>query len=228
MNGYSEYSEQARLRYQSYLQQKNEKEEKERLEQEERERKMTKIEEDQTMIYKQLEEWDSSWKNGQDEPIFTLHLLYSILTDDFILLIKEYDRLDELQERVVRLVNDLNNQASLQKLSLESIREIYAVMKTVITKSETDISIEMMDTSGDADLCVRLQEEEEYIPYIQPVQENDEKDENLPLVSLSSRVTGMRLVELKALAKSHGFSCSGSKSELARMLEKEGLVRVVE
>jgi hypothetical protein len=234
------YAQEARERYLRHIAEKEREYEIEKERENEIERQKQKIEDDHNFIYKQIEEWDKAWEQGAGDVIFTLHLLYSILTDHLIHLAKQYDRLDELQERVVRLVNELNDRFSENKPSLEEIREIYSVMRLVIEKTETDIPIEIMDTSGDAELSEKLQKEEEMmgvyynynnipIPIEEKVEEEKkEEDENLPIVYLSSRVNGIRLVELKEIAKKNGFSYNRSKNDLALFLQSKGLVRVVE
>ena len=131
------------------------------------------------------------------------------------------------------------------------------MMREIIERTGADIPIEMMDTERDEEISRQLQEEEdqemikmmhermpgmiempvfprheEYYPY--PIHEEKKEEMNglpppvVPIVSLTSTRVGLRLPTLKALAKSHGLSCSGTKRDLALMLESKGLVRIVE
>lgn len=268
------YQNEARERYSRHvLAQEKERQEREKEESEKRERE-EKIERDHSFIYKQLEDWDQCVEEmkKKDFEILDLHLLYSMVDTDspWMKLLSEYDRMDELQERVVRLVHFLNEifEGNVTERSHntcdnacdnQQLREIYSMMKEIIERTGSDIPIEMMDTERDEEISRQLQEEEdqemikmmqermpgmigmpsvfprheEYYPDY-PIHEEKKEEMNgipppeVPIVSLTSTRVGLRLPTLKALAKSHGLSCSGTKRDLALMLESKGLVRIVE
>lgn len=266
---YQSYQDAARERYSRHvLAQEKEREKREKEESEKRE-KEEKIERDHSFIYEKFEEWDQCVTEMKKKDvlhifdILDLHLLYSMVDEEspWMKLMDQYDRMDELQERVVSLVHFLNevfneNRGKERKEDREQIREIYSIMKEMIEKTGSDIPIEMMDTERDEEISRQLQEQEdqEMIRMMQermpgmigmpsvvprheeyyPIQEEKKEEMNdipppeLPIVSLTSTRVGLRLPTLKALAKSHGLSCSGTKRELAIMLESKRLVRIVD
>ncbi len=230
-----EYREQARQRFLQSVQEREE-----QLEQEKREsEKQARIEDDHSYVYKQLEEWDRIAESKQEEDI-RLPLLCSMIDHEsrFMKLLTQYDRMDELRERIVCLVHCLNEQCEQSKKSLSEIRDIHSIMKEMIEQTGVDITIEMMDTHGDEELTRRLQEEEngfleEYEEKIDlpssslPSLLSSSSSSSLPKVYLSSR-GGLLLLEMKKLAKSNGIKFSGlDKEHLAKLLEDRGLVEIV-
>lgn len=234
MDALKEIREEARRRYEKERKEKEEKErEKEREKEIELERENAK-EKDHSYIYDQFDEWDKLSQSVDVDRIVTLHLFYSILDDRFMKLLKQYDRLDELQDRVIKLVHNLNELSAVQNGSngsnLHEIREMANVMQMIIHLSEVDIPIEMMDTTNDEELSKNL-----HYQLNQYIDEKDEKEdiihqeavEILPTVSLSSTRVGLRLPAMRAIAKANGILLSGTKKELAMRLAANGLIQLI-
>lgn len=247
MDKLNEIRDAARKRYEEYYEQeRREKKEREREELKKLENEIKK-EEDHSYIYRQFDEWDKL-NCEQEEPIVTLHLYYSILDPYLMSLLKEYDRMDELQQRVVKLVHFLNDLSlrDSNRFNLDEIREMAKIMDMIIRLSDIDISIEMMDTEHDEELSKTLHYDLNHEVYEQKIENVvEEKDENieenveekedgreeaveiLPSVSLSSTRVGLRLPAMRAIAKTNGILSSGTKKELALRLAAKHLVQIV-
>jgi len=251
-----DYREQARRRYLEARQKQDEILQEETKKKMEEEMRRKELEEVHSYIYVKFEEWDSLVENYEE---YTLQILHDIVNDDFISLLVKYDRLDELQERITRLVHLLNEQSELKneekKRESGEIREIYKIMKDMIERANVDIPIEMMDTSGDEDFAKKLEIQEysepDYFQHFQHFQQYEEKDEkvepededenikeenkqkneneDLPIVSFSSKKEGIRLVDMKKIAKEAGIASiyKMSKHDLGILLESKGLVKIV-
>lgn len=251
MNHLKEYREEARLRYQRKLDEEKEKAKKQEEEVQREIIEKEKIEKDHSTIYEMLADWDHVVQNMNQDMILSLHLLYTILTEEKMELVRNYDRLDEVQERVIRLVNRLNDLNEKENKNLDEVREMSAMMQQLIAQSGVDITIQEMDTDGDLDYCRQLQEEEmkemnfpafPVLPVasfsVQPVEEKEEKSASSSSSSSSvskafvslSTTKGMRLQTLRALARSHEivFDEKESRRELAIRLSTHGLVRIEE
>lgn len=257
MDKLMEVREEARRRYEEYYErEKREKKEKERQELTTLENELKK-EDDHTYIYEQFDEWDSLSLSKSDQDlgdiIVTLHLYYSLLNPYLMGLLKKYDRIDELQERVVKLVHFLNELSQKNQFDLHEIREMGNVMEMMIRLSDVDIPIEMMDTTKDEELSKRLHaqlnnennENNENIENIENIKDEEVKEEEkdevkeevkeekeeaveiLPSVSLSSTRIGLRLPAMRAIAKANGIPSTGTKKELAERLSACHLVQIV-
>lgn len=251
MNKLIEIREEARRRYEEYYEkEKRERKEKECNELANLENEL-KIEDDHSYLYEHFDEWDKL--SITDDLIVTLHLYYSLLNPYFMRLLKQYDRMDELQERVVKLVHFLNELSQKNQFDLHEIREMGNVMEMIIRVSDVDIPIEMMDTTQDEEFSktlysqlnnienniinnVVIEEKEELIEEKEELIEEkieekeeviEEKIEILPSVSLSSTRIGLRLPALRAIAKANVIPSSGTKKELAERLAVHHLVQIV-
>lgn len=233
----NEIREIARKRYEE--KQKKEDEERVKVLEKETEREIDKEinEANHSYLYKQFDEWDRLNDEYYDDPIVTLHLYYSItMNPRFMKLLKDYNRLDELQERVVKLVHFLNDRDLSSRFNLYEIREMADIMEKIIVIAEVDIPIEVMDTSDDEHLSKKLHDElnfnvDAYEKYEEEKKEKVEEEEKaieiLASVSLSSTRVGLRLPAMRLMAKSNGLSASGTKSELAIRLAEAGLVQLI-
>lgn len=245
MEELQKYREEARLRYQRKQEEEREFEKEMEREREKQREEEAKKERDHSSIYEMLADWDRVVEMLNQDMILSLHLLYTILTEERMDLVRKYDRMDEVQERVVRLVNRLNdlNEKVEKNTNLDEVREISVMMQQIIAQSGVDITIQEMNTDGDADFCRELQNEEEKmsLPFPSfPYEEYEEKKEMLlpsssssssskAFVSLST-TKGMRLQTLRALARSHeiDFDEKEGRRELAMRLASHGLVRIEE
>lgn len=284
MNDFFKYREEAHLKYEKY---KQKIEDDEKMVKEELEKKNL-IDSQHSYIYDVLQEWDKIVENLYIEPISTLTLLSDIILykyKDFLLFLEKYNRFEELQERVIKLVHSLNERQEQTKSSIKEINEIYIIMKEIIDITKVDISIEIMNTEKDEEISRQLDLEfkndysnySNYSTLSTPKLNNDynnylttynkivedyrrkhkkyEKKEdlskidissmdvddiknieeikiggnikNIPSVCISSNSCGLKLVDMKELAKSNGISTSGTKKDLAKKLEEKGLVRVI-
>lgn len=247
MDQLQDYREAARLRYQRKQDEEREREKEKIKEREKQQEEENRKERDHSAIYEMLADWDHVVENMNQDMILSLHLLYTILTEEKMELIRNYDRLDEVQERVIRLVNRLNDLNEKENKNLDEVREMSAMMQQLIAQSGVDITIQEMNTDGDADFCRQLQEEEmkemnfPAFPVasfsVQPVEEKEEKSSSSSSSSSSSKAfvslsttKGMRLQTLRALARSHEivFDEKENRRELAIRLASHGLVRIEE
>ena len=223
MDQLSNIREEARKRYEEKLRKDKEDE---RVAHQKRQKEI-KQEEDHRYIYGQFDECDQLLTKN-DDLIVMLHLYYSIINPHFMKLLHDYDRMDELQDRVVKLVYFLNDKSATSQFSLPEIKEMHDVMQRIIQLSETDIPIEMMDTSNDEELSKQLTAQ---LNFYEEEKDEDEKEEKaieiLPAVSLASTRIGLRLPAMRAIAKANGMSCSGSKRELALRLSEKGLIQLI-
>ena len=248
MEELQKYREEARLRHQRKQEQERELE----REREQQQQEEAKKEKDHSTIYEMLADWDRVVETINQDMILSLHLLYPILTEEKMDLVRRYERLDEIQERVVRLVNRLNdlNEKVEKNTNLDEVREMSVMMQQIIVQSGVDITIQEMNTDGDADFCRELQDEEmksfpsfpvPSSPYSSSHEEYEDKEMFASSASSSSSVSskafvslsttkGMRLQTLRALARSHGidFDETESRRELAMRLASHGLIRIEE
>uniref|UniRef100_A0A6C0KD86 Uncharacterized protein n=1 Tax=viral metagenome TaxID=1070528 RepID=A0A6C0KD86_9ZZZZ len=229
----NEYREQARIRYekqvedQHLLKQKIEKDEKDN----------ERIHSD---IYTAFDTWDHTLAEIESDTLTSLTLLLSILTPSFIDTLMATERLDELQQRVVALVerlNDVQNLVDRPYQDIQHINQIHLLMKTIIATSSVDIPIEVMDTEQDEEISKNLEEEllREDIQNIQDIQDIPNVPEfhdlpvvNLPIVSLTSNRVGLRLPELRDIARANRIRHAAlSKRELALRLADSNLVQIL-
>lgn len=241
MEELQKYREEARLRYQRKQEEAKEFEKEIEREREKQREEEAKKERDHSSIYEMLADWDRVVEMLNQDMILSLHLLYTILTEERMDLVRKYDRVDEVQDRVICLVNRLNelNEKVEKNTNLDEVREMSVMMQQIIVQSGVDITIQEMNTDGDADFCRELQKEESFPSFHE---EYEEKEMLLPLLPSSSSSSsskafvslsttkGMRLQTLRALARSHGidFDEKESRRELAMRLASHGLVRIEE
>ena len=203
-----EYREKARLRYENEINKIKEEEENKK-----------EIESDHAKIYEELEKWDEI-SESLENMTTKLALLLSILTEEFIEKLEKYERLGEIQERVVRLVEKINEACKQSESSLIETNEMYAMMKEIISLTKVEIPIQIMNTDDDEEVAKRLEQD------IFDEVTDEVKYEDIPIVSLSSNRVGLRLAELRDLAKRYGIKKTGKK-ELAISLAGLNLVKIV-
>jgi hypothetical protein len=238
----NEYREQARIRYQQQ-------EEEKRLLKEKIEKTEKDNERIHADIYTEFDTWDHTLTEIESDTLTSLTLLLSILTPSFIDILMETERIDELQQRVVALVerlNDVQNRFDRPNQDIQHINQIHLLMKTIIATSSVDILIEVMDTEQDEEISKNLEEELlredirniENIPDIPDIQNieniplvpdfHDLPVVNLPIVSLTSNRVGLRLPELRDIARANRIRHTAlSKRELALRLADSNLVQIL-
>lgn len=132
---------------------KDEEDEKIRLEQ-------LKLTEDMETIDFFMDDLDISIINLKDtDDIFmSLQLIESKL-ETIIKLVKELNRLKDVQNKVISLVEVLNSVfEDKNKKNPKYVASVNKIVKDIFTLAEVDVNIELMDTSDDENFAKELQE----------------------------------------------------------------------
>jgi len=163
---YEIYRERARRRHQEYIAQKEAeetkiKEEKELKEREEelfRNELINKQNNAMAITLEIEQNLDSlQFESTTDNIIFTLTIIHSLIENNLVLL-KEFDKIEELKEHVLNLVNILNDISERHNSKdLETLRQISNLMKNIFELVEVNIDIELMDTSKDIEFAHEIQ-----------------------------------------------------------------------
>lgn len=74
-------------------------------------------------------------------------------------LFQQYDRMDEVRDRTVQLVETVNTQHELFPHTNDDIRHVHEVMKALLETCGVDVPIEIMDVSQDETMAQRIQDE---------------------------------------------------------------------
>ena len=74
-------------------------------------------------------------------------------------LFQQYDRMDELRERTVQLVETVNTQHELIPHTNDDVRHVHEVMKALLETCGVNVPIEIMDVSQDETMAQRIQDE---------------------------------------------------------------------
>ena len=149
-------------------------------------------------------------------------------------LFQEYGREEDIQQRMIQLVETINTQHEVMPHSMDNIRHVHDVMKSMLETCQVDIPIEVMDVSQDETVAQRMQEELFYedhiVAEIQDIPQVPDVLNTLdipkPLCSFTKRI-GLTIIQLKELARFHQLSPYGTKEELCKRLERNGLVYIV-
>jgi hypothetical protein len=139
---------------QEHLRLTEEKEEAEREEKEEAERMEKENLERMQFV---LDMWDGL------SQLFPIHMSsvqeLTVQVENTLELFQHYDRMDEMRERTVQLVETVNTQHELFPHSNDDIRHVHQVMKTLLDTCGVDVPIEVMDVSQDETMAQRIQDE---------------------------------------------------------------------
>ena len=230
----------AQRRYQEHVRQtehqRKMEEEKERLEKEEIDQKEKEEKEEQEKEREQIKQMDI-FLDELDHLFFqfpfTDQMLESIQYQlaDIVPLFEEHFRMNELQERSMRTVELLNLQQESITSSAEQVRSIGGIMKEILRLSNTEIQIDLMDTSRDSEVAeqlqFQLQQEFQPMPWDNPpaMQPVDEQAA-LPICSIHRRA-GLTMPQLQNIARMNHLSTKGHKEELCLRLANAGLVRII-
>jgi hypothetical protein len=236
-----EYRNEAKKRY--YEKQRLEEEEKQYIETEKQRIADEKYRMEEHHMTHVLHSWD------------TLHTIFPIsiesimnlcnLIKEHVILFQQYQRMEEIQERMVHLIEILNTQHEVILHSVEDVKRIQDRMTELIHLCNIDVTIESMDVSQDEFIAHQIQEElfndihhqldptfdEIYlhdqieIPIQIPIQ-NQYENRNKPICSYTKRI-GLTVPELKQIAIVHHLSHKGSKEELCKRLADADLVTIV-
>lgn len=74
-------------------------------------------------------------------------------------LFQQYDRMDELRDRTVQLVETVNTQHELIPHTTDDVRHVHEVMKMLLETCGVEVPIEVMDVSQDESMAQRIQNE---------------------------------------------------------------------
>jgi len=97
--------------------------------------------------------------NESDDLFLSLQLIDSQL-ETIINLIEKYNRLKEIQEKIIPLVEMLNKIFEYKKNKPPSyVENINEIVHRIFQKAKVDIPIELMDTEKDEEYALKLQEE---------------------------------------------------------------------
>jgi hypothetical protein len=145
-------------------------------------------------------------------PITFIEEFHEIVKNE-ISLCKEYERMEDIQNRMIRLIEIFNTQHEVIPHSVEEVSKVHDVMKEMMKTCEVDVKIETMDVSQDETIAQQIQTD-----FFQEVRE--------PICSFSRRI-GLTIPQLKDIAKTHSLSQKGNKEELCRRLSDAGLVQMI-
>ena len=87
-----------------------------------------------------------------------LQLMESKL-DTMIVLFKEYGRLQDVQEKIVSLVEVLNKIFEERKKSPGYVDRLNKIVQSIFKVAEVEIPVELMDTTEDEEVARKLQDE---------------------------------------------------------------------
>ena len=160
---------------------------------------------------------------------------------DTIALFKKYDRMDELQKRTMQLIDILNLQQEELRSNANDVRKMADCMKNIISLTELEVEIDIMDVSRDVEMALHLQEDfyreiadhVVQVPLVMPpplaLLEQANANAILPVLPICSieRRVGLTVPQLKDLARQHGLRITGTKQELCMRLSEAGWVRLV-
>jgi hypothetical protein len=128
------------------------KEQEERLQQ-------IKIKDDMDTIDFFMDDLDISIINiHESEDIFMALRLIESKLETIINIVKEYDRLKDVQNKIISLVEVLNKLFEDKKKNSKYVSEINNIVKEIFKLSEIDVNIELMDTTEDEKFAKELQE----------------------------------------------------------------------
>jgi len=93
-----------------------------------------------------------------DDIFLSLQMIQTQI-DSMIKLIKNHDKLKNIQDLIITLVNEMNKVFENKKhKSPRYIQDIQKIVKEIIALTNVDIEIEMMDTSDDEKVAQELQD----------------------------------------------------------------------
>jgi len=159
---------------------------------------------------------------------------------EVIPLFQRYDRMEEIQERMIHVIEIVNTQHEVIPHSVEEVKRVHDVMKNMIDTCQVDVTIETMDVSQDETMAQRVQEELFHdvplvpLDHLAPMDFLNPIDHDMylpfpiqrPICSYTRRV-GLTVPQLKELARTHHISQQGSKEDLCRRLADAGWVTIV-
>jgi len=207
-----EYRKKAQSTYYKQLEEKKLEQEQELKKEQEQELKK----EQEQKIKNILDKWDELMELFPI-PITFIEEFHEIVKNE-ISLCKEYERMEDIQNRMIRLVEIFNTQHEVIPHSVEEVCKVHDVMKEMMKTCEVDVKIETMDVSQDETIAQQIQTD-----FFQEVREN----EQIGICSFSRRI-GLTIPQLKDIAKTHSLSQKGNKEELCRRLSDAGLVQMIE
>ena len=165
MDPFTDYRKMAQLKHQKYKEEleRKEKEALEMIENEVAEKlaEEMKIQDEINHVNNFILELDNSIISLQesDDIFLSLELIKTQL-DSMIFLIKENNKLKEVQELIITFVDTMNKISESKKnKSPKYVNNLQKIIKEIIVLSEVDIDIEMMDTTDDEKFAKELQDE---------------------------------------------------------------------
>jgi len=222
--------EEHRKKYEQYEREQAERREAEKLRVEEE----RVVEREAALVYRMMDDWDREMDTVHPTPEY-IHTLLTRL-HPVLPYAHKHAMMTFLSDRAVRLVDVLNRYHTSRTNSIHDVREVRDAMKTLLSLCEVEAEIETMDTSMDELMARQLQEDmyDDTAMYdIRPADmefgrmEHVERQEALPVCSITRGVKGLTLVQLRALAKENGIPSSGSKGDLCHRLAQFGYVRII-
>jgi len=153
MNSIDEYRKLAKERHQKYVNEKQAIEDKKIVDE-------LKIKEEQESIELFFTNLDVSITNLETTTDIELDLqMIQSHIDSFISVLKNNDRLTELQTKITILVEILNKLHASKTKSSSYVATIQKIVQEIFAMCEVDIPIEPMDTSDDDEYARKLQED---------------------------------------------------------------------
>jgi len=91
--------------------------------------------------------------------IFLILQIIQSKIESIIKLIKEHDRLSEIQDRILIFIEILNKSHQDKKNNTKYVSQVSKIVKYIFELCEVDVEIEEMDTSNDDNFALKLQEQ---------------------------------------------------------------------
>jgi hypothetical protein len=121
--------------------------------------KFTQEMEEVDVFFIELDESINELKSSDD--IFLILQIIQTRIQSIIELVREHERLSEIQDRVLVFVDIMNksHEDSSKKKDSTYVSQVSSIVKSIFELCEVDVEIEAMDTSEDDEFARKLQEE---------------------------------------------------------------------
>jgi hypothetical protein len=157
-NELKKFREDAAKKYEQYRQQKEAEEAVKAFEESEKVAKELKITQETEAINTFFIEIDTAIneiKTSND--IFLILQIIQTRIISIIELLREHNRLNEIQDKVLIFVEIMNNLHSNKTKDITYVSQVNTIVKNIFELCEVEIEIELMDTSDDDDFAMKLQ-----------------------------------------------------------------------
>jgi hypothetical protein len=159
-NELKKFREDAAKKYEQYRQQKEAEEAVKAFEESEKVANELKITQESDAINSFFIEIDTAINELKtSDDIFLILQIIQTRIISIIELLREHNRLSEIQDKVLIFVEIMNNLHANKTKDITYVSQVNTIVKNIFELCEVEIEIELMDTSEDDDFAMKLQAE---------------------------------------------------------------------